>query len=371
MSYLHAISVPGRVNLIGEHIDYHQLPVLPMAIQRHVSVSFEPRTDAWIQASSLGHPDRAFLLTDMEPFPPGDWGNYLKAAVRMIGPRWALIRGISATITSDLLPAAGLSSSSALLSGFALALLRANEIYPTIAELMEVMPEGEQFVGTRGGGMDHAAVLGSQDGCALLVRFTPFSLQSIPVPPGWAFVVAHSLTTAEKSGALKAQYNGRRTAGLEALEQLSLPSFGDALCRHTEAQLAQLASSLPTRRRDAFLHVISEARRVEQAVAALQNNDLETFGKLLSESHVSLRDRLRVSSPALDELVDSALAAGASGARLTGAGFGGCAIILCKESYEGTLRQRLAETFYAGRLGFVPQDHLIRAKPSNGALSGA
>ena len=369
LSYSHAISVPGRVNLIGEHIDYHHLPVLPMAIQRHVSVSFEPRTDSWIQASSQGHPDRAFLLTDLNPFSPGDWGNYLKAAVRMIGHRWSLSRGISATITSDLPLAAGLSSSSALLSGFALALLRANEIHPTIGELMELMPEGEQFVGTRGGGMDHAAVLGSRAGCALLVRFAPLELQPIPIPPGWAFIVAHSLTTAEKSGAVKAEYNSRRTAGLQALQKLSCASFADALSHHNDTQLAHLASTLPDPQRDAFLHVTSEGRRVEQALVALEHGDIETFGGLLSASHFSLRDRLHVSSPALDELVDCALSCGAAGARLTGAGFGGCAIILCKMSYRKELRRKLTKGFYTGRPGFVPQDHLIAAEPSDGALN--
>ncbi len=155
------------------------------------------------------------LAEEPDPLPPGDWGNYLVAAIRMVEARWPVSRGIDAAITSDLPSAAGLSSSSALLTGFALALLHANAIYPTVEELMEVLPEGEQFVGTRGGGMDHAAVLASQAGCALLVRFAQLSLTPIRIPPEWAFLVAHSLTTAEKSGSAKLEYNARRTAAVK------------------------------------------------------------------------------------------------------------------------------------------------------------
>ncbi|HEX4164985.1 MAG TPA: galactokinase family protein [Bryobacteraceae bacterium] len=363
MSYSQVISVPGRVNLIGEHIDYHQLPVLPMAIQRRVSLSFETCPEPVVHAASAGYPDRDFPLADGQPFPPGDWGNYLKAAVQMLVPRWPLSRGIKVAISSNLSPAAGLSSSSALITAFALALLETNCIRPTIQELMELLPEGEQYVGTRGGGMDHAAVLASRPGAALLVHFSPFKFEPIPIPPNWAFVVAHSLTVAEKSGATKAEYNARRTSGLAALQKLGLPSFQAAPA--TPNGTAHLAA----RERDAFLHVVSETRRVEAAVSALRQNDIQAFGQLLTASHASLRDHLNVSNTALDELVQSALRAGAYGARLTGAGFGGCVIALCKLAYRDQLRDRLITTFYANRPGFQPDQHLIYAEPSAGALS--
>ncbi len=366
MTHPRVISVPGRVNLIGEHIDYHNLPVLPMAIQRRVSITFQNRGDALIQATSPGYAERRFSLSDAAPFASGDWGNYLKAAVQMIGRRWTLAHGIDAAISSDLPIAAGLSSSSALLTGFALALLRANEIQPTVYELMQLLPEGEQFVGTRGGGMDHAAVLASRAGCALLVHFAPFKFEPIPVPPGWAFLIAHSLTVAEKSGGVKAEYNARRTAGLKALRELDFPSFRAAL---DAACPEQLATALPLAERTAFLHVASEAQRVEQAVTALRNNNIKRFGEVLSASHASLRDRLQVSNRVLDELVESALRAGALGARLTGAGFGGCAIILCKLPQLERVRNRLIESFYRQRAGFDPANHLITAEPSAGALS--
>lgn len=360
-----SVSVPGRVNLIGEHIDYHNLSVLPMAIQRRVSTTFKARHDKTISASSQGYAHRSFPLTELTPFPAGDWGNYLKAAVEMIARRWTLVRGIDATVTSDLSCAAGLSSSSALLTGFALALLHANGIHPTIGELMELLPEGEQYVGTRGGGMDHAAVLSSRAGCALLVDFAPFRFEPIPIPPGWTFLVAHSLTVAEKSGALKAEYNARRTAGLEALRKLGFRSYKEVL---NAPSPKDLPASLSDAERAAFLHVVSEAKRVESAVHALRANDIEHFGHLLVASHESLRDLLLVSNPALDELVECAGAAGALGARLTGAGFGGCAIILTRTSNLEQVRSGLLKTFYARRSDFNEQNHLMVAAPSAGAL---
>ncbi len=360
------ISVPGRVNLIGEHIDYHNLPVLPMAIQRRIAIAFRPRTDLLVRVHSSSYGARAFALDHpLHLGPSGDWMNYLKAASQAAQTGWKINRGIDAAIASDLPAAAGLSSSSALLAGFTIALLHANEICPGLDELMNVLPEAEHFVGTRGGGMDHAAVLASRQGCAVLVKFAPFEIFHIPVPPDWSFLVAHSLTQAEKSGAVRAEYNARRTAATEALTSLGLPSFHAALETHTRFPAAQV---LPENRRLAFLHVTSEALRVQQAVAAMRESNLAAFGELLNESHASLRDRLRVSSPALDALVGAALEAGAQGARLTGAGFGGCVIILCTSADRDRVRERLIRNFYSNRSDFDPANHLFEAQPSAGAL---
>src|SRR6185312_1822780 len=168
------VTVPGRANLIGEHIDYHGLPVLPIALRRSIRLRFTPRADREIRAASASYGERAFQWTArLEPAAPGDWENYLRAAAQTVAGRWGVGRGLDACVESDLPAAAGLSSSSALLVAFTLALLRANGIEATFAELMDVLPDGEQFVGTRGGGMDHAAVLGSRAGCASLLGFDP------------------------------------------------------------------------------------------------------------------------------------------------------------------------------------------------------
>jgi galactokinase len=356
------VTVPGRVNLIGEHIDYHNLPVLPMAIGRRVRVTYSPRSDRFIRAvSGDGFGKREFEWTEpLEPGAQGDWTNYVKAAAQAVADRWGLGRGLEAHVESDLPPAAGLSSSSALLVAFTLALLRVNGIQATFEELMDVLPEAEYFVGTRGGGMDHAAVLAPKPGSALLVRFAPVGIEHIAVPSGWAFLVAHSLVTAEKSSGVKAEYNARRTAGNRALEKLGFAFYREA----TVGDLGGLSDE----ERDAFLHVTGERDRVTAAVRAMREGDADTFGRALNESHNSLRDLLRVSCPALDRLVEIARDAGALGARLTGAGFGGCAVIFTRVEERDRIEAALIERYYAGRPEFRRQTHLMAVEPAAGAL---
>jgi galactokinase len=364
------ISVPGRVNLIGEHIDYHNLPVLPMAIQRRIRIAFRPRADRRIRATTAeGFGDREFKWrAPLEPGPSGDWANYIKAAARAVDTRWDLPRGIDAAVVSDLPHAAGLSSSSALLTGFTLALLQANGVSATFDELMEILPEGEHFVGTRGGGMDHAAVLAAKPGHALLVRFVPLGVTQVPIPPDWSILVAHSLVTAEKSGAVRAEYNSRRVAGTHALERLGFASYESAIAGRSFAELEAMAQGLDKDERGAFTHVAGEALRVDDAVEALRAGDAARFGRALNDAHASARDRLRISCPELDTLVEIARETSAFGARLTGAGFGGFAVIACHASDRDRIASEIRERYYAGRKGFDPNIHLIAVEPSAGAL---
>ena len=366
------VSAPGRVNLIGEHIDYHNLPVLPMAVRRSIRVAFRGRGDAHIRAvSGDGYGTRQFEWTrDLMPAAPGDWENYVRAAARAVGQKWGVLRGVDAAIVSDLPPAAGLSSSSALIVAFTLCLLLADGRTPVFEDLMEILPEGEHFVGTRGGGMDHAASLASRAGCASLIEFDPLAVRPIPIPADWPFLVAHSLTMAEKSGAARQHYNARRMAGMSAVARLGFASYREAIRGRSLAEMEELAARrLPDAiERDAFLHVASEALRVYAAAAALERRDAAAFGSLLTASHASLRDRLRVSCPALDRLVDCAMHAGALGARLTGAGFGGCAVILCSADEVDAVRNRLIQRYYANSPLFDEHMHLIRAEPGPGAL---
>jgi len=283
---------PGRVNLIGEHIDYHGLPVLPIALRQRINVAFRRRTDRLIRVESKwrGGERREFeWRPDLLPVVAGDWENYLRAA--------------------------------------ALALLQANENHATFEELMEILPEGEHFVGTRGGGMDHAAALASKEGCASLIGFRPLSVRHVPIPPDWTFLAADSLVRAEKSGAARERYNAARHGP-------GAPS-----------------------------HVASESARVRRAVDAMERGDVESFGRLLLESHASLRDCLKVSCEALDRLVETAMESGAMGARLTGAGFGGCALVFCLRPDAAGVERRLIERFYDG-----DPSHIIHAEPGPGAL---
>ena len=363
------LSVPGRVNLIGEHIDYHNLPVLPIAIQKQITIAFLPRKNAQICAKSTVFADSVTFALNaaFASGGRGHWGNYVRAAAHAIGTRQSLRNGIDACIASDLPSAAGLSSSSALLIAVSLALLQANRIDMSLNELTSILPEGEQLVGTRGGAMDHVALLASRAGFATLIKsFEPLAIDYVRIPSGWRFLVAHSLVTAEKSGSLAAEYNHRRAAGTRALRKLGLSSYSEAISSsyaHGTPALSEEAE------RDAFVHVTGEARRVLESVGAIRAGDLTYFGRLLYESHVSLRDRVRVSLPEVDTLVDAALDAGAAGARLTGAGFGGCVVCLCTTETIERLRKGIWRTYYRQRQSFDPANHLFVAEPFQGALS--
>ena len=367
------VTVPGRVNLIGEHIDYHGLAVMPMALGRGIQVAFRMRDDARVRAASgNGYGEREFEWRPrLHQETAGDWVNYLKAAAQAVGDKWGRGRGLDAAVVSDLPAAAGLSSSSALLIAFTLGLLRANGHAAKFEELMGVLPEGEYFVGTRGGGMDHAACLGSRAGCASLIEFQPLSLRAVPVPRDWTFVVAHCLQRAEKSAGVREAYNARRAAGNAALAQLGFASYAGAIADNSIAALRETASLKleSDAERDAFVHVTGEAVRVREALLAMERGDAVGFGRLLVESHASLRDKLRVSCEPLDCLVEAAMASGALGARLTGAGFGGCAVVLCESEAVERVREGLRTRYYAGREEFQEEMHLITAQAGAGALA--
>lgn len=407
---------PGRVNLIGEHIDYCGLAVLPMAIDRHVSLLFRPRPDATVriatQASGLGREDpgpapREFALgTEIPPYASGDWGNYPKAAARAVargygpGGDGSGLVGIDGLVLSDLPAASGLSSSSALVVACALALLDANgrsvggDVDPR--ELARRLAAGERYVGTEGGGMDQAACLLAEAGHALRIAFDPLRTATVPVPPGWRFMVAHSLERAEKSGSARETYNRRRRETEEALgrlrgaggrdvttvsragtaagggtadaEPITAPTtYPRLLATLGASALLARSADLPAPLDRRFRHVVTEAARVDEAEHALRDEDLEPFGAVLLDGHCSLRDDFEVSTPALDRLVEIAVACGAAGARLTGAGLGGCVVAVCEAGREGALMAGLEQDFYRDRAVDGPlDDQLFLVRPAAG-----
>lgn len=376
----HVAHAPGRVNLIGEHIDYCGLPVLPMAIQRRVSLLFRPREDDTVCLAG-SHPafgPREFRIgPEIEPFPAGDWGNYPKVAARTVARGYGVRRGLDGLVLSDLPVAAGLSSSSALIVACALALLEANGIRAEPLTLAERLAKGERYVGLEGGGMDPAICLGARPGMAAHIEFNPLRLAPIPIPAEWGFVVCHSLARAEKSGRAQEVYNQRTRECREGLAVVGTRlgvggrglSYQRLLAEWGPEELAEVgdaALSDPLRRR--FHHVVSEAARVEAARQALGVEHLEVFGRLLDASHRSLRDDYEVSTSALDELVRIARGAGAAGARLTGAGLGGCALAVCRRREAPSVVEALAERFYAHRSPREDLDKLLfEAVPSGPA----
>jgi galactokinase len=377
------VRAPGRVNLIGEHIDYAGLPVFPMALQREVRILARPRDDSIILAATTdpGYGPCHFEVGErIEPYPDGDWGNYLKAAVKGMAVRYGISRGFDALVESTVPVAAGLSSSSALVIATALTAAAANDTPFDPLDLAELMAESEQYVGTRGGGMDQAISTGARAGCAARVEFNPLRIEPVPVPEGWRFVVANSLVQAHKSGAAREGYNRRRAETEEALARVAsalgftgrdVRSYRDLLERANAAEAFTSATDLlegDLLRR--FRHVVTEGERVVRAEVAMREDSPAAFGMLMNGSHSSLRDDFEVSSQELDELVRIAREAGAAGARLTGAGMGGCIVALCSGGTEGaeTVTEALAERFYAERAweGELT-DHMFVAEPAAGA----
>ncbi|MFN0242983.1 MAG: galactokinase [Planctomycetota bacterium] len=336
----HAVRAPGRVNLIGEHVDYNGLPVLPIAIERAVHVMLRVRDDARVQLANVdaAFAPRAFEIADaIPPYAPGDWGNYAKAAAQILRARFGIQRGFDAAVWSDIPPAAGLSSSSALVVACTLALVQANELDVPRETLAEIAATGERYVGTHSGGMDQAICLGARAGHAALIRFEPLSLEHLRVPADWRFVIAHSGVEAKKSGAAQAAYNTRVRECRDALATLSRHegarswprTYRGLALRVSIDELADVArTALPDVLLRRFRHVVTENRRVLDARDALLAGDAKRFGELMNASHESLRSDYEVSCPELDALVGRMRERGALGARLTGAGFGGCVVAL-------------------------------------------
>ncbi|HZD06026.1 MAG TPA: hypothetical protein VE173_14040, partial [Longimicrobiales bacterium] len=311
-----------------------------------------------------------------DPRSPGDWGNYLMAPARHLSELHGTLAGFDAVLDSDVPVAAGLSSSAALVVAVGLALDAVNGLGYEPLELADAMARAERFVGTQGGGMDQAISLGARSHHAARIDFDPLRMTHVVVPEGWRFVVAHTLVQAEKSGAAQEAYNRRTRECREALEAVG-PALGERpaagyrglLARHSRDTLLDAAAGVldgDLLRR--FRHVVSEGSRVDEAVAALRSGDRGRFGALMDDSHTSLKDDYEVSSPELDRLVALARDAGADGARLTGAGFGGCIVALSDEAGAPALLDALEEGYYHGRPDAPPrEDRLFVVEPGPGA----
>ena len=374
------IRAPGRVNLMGDHTDYNGLPVFPMALQRHTSILMRPRPDQVVRLINLDprFPPRSFVLSsDIDPHPAGDWINYVKAAGQAIASDRPEPRGFDGVVAGNLPVAAGLSSSSSLVVASALGVVAANGFDYEPFDLMALLARGERYVGTVGGAMDQTISLAGIEGTALRIDFHPVRVHPVRVPAHWRFVVACSMVAAEKSGAAQAVYNRRVDECRRALDQVAAgmdrahqaESYaelgarvpGDSLVMAAEA----LLDPLLLRR---FRHVVGEGIRVEDAERAMGDNDMAAFGRLMLDSHRSLRDDFEVSCTELDELVDLAADAGAVGARMTGAGLGGCIVALCHEDRVEEVLDHLGRQYFRHRRLSGPiEDMLFVAQASAGA----
>ncbi len=331
---------PGRVNLIGEHTDYNDGFVLPMAIDRHVAVAFAPRQDRVLRAYASEFLETRELSLDVlerrttsEPArrsARGGWFGYVAGvAWAMLGAGHSL-NGADLAIASDLPVGAGLSSSAALEIGVALALGAVSGVAWDSRRAARLAQQAEhEFAGVACGIMDQLSVASAREGCALLIDCRSLDTRDVPIPETARLLVFNSGVRRELSASA---YNDRRAACERVVAALQARhGWVRALRDVDDALLAEVAPSLdPVDVRRAS-HVIAENRRPAPLADAFACGNLERAGRLMMHSHASLRDLYEVSAPELDVLVDLAIVQpGCTGARLTGAGFGGCVIALAE-----------------------------------------
>jgi galactokinase len=343
-------SAPGRVNLIGEHTDYNEGFVLPMAIERRAYVAGAPNGSSRVRVKSLNL-DQSFELDLERPGPKrrGLWLDYVEGTARALLERGIPVVGCNLLIDSDVPAGAGVSASAALeLSiGLALSVLGGTAEPDRVQLALAGQAAEHQYVGTMCGIMDqYIAAMGETD-AALLIDCRSLQTRSVPLRLGDVSVlicdtrVKHELSSSE--------YNLRRAECLRASNILAKSLPGVRTLRDVSvADFERLATELPGVVRSRCRHVVTENARTLAAADALAAGDLPLMGKLMSESHVSLRDDYAVSCEELDVAVDIASAEpGVYGSRMTGGGFGGCTVSLVDNSAVARVSQAVKEAFAA------------------------
>ncbi|MTB88746.1 galactokinase [Aeromicrobium sp. zg-629] len=353
--------VPGRVNLIGEHLDHNGGAALPIAIDRSLLVKARRRTDGTVNVWSRG--ERASFPVETSPGDVSDWSAYAAGVVWALREAGVTVAGADLVLESTLPVGAGLSSSAALTCGVALALDDLAGAGRPREELARVAQRAENdYVGVPTGLMDQYAVLFAQEGHAVHLDFGADPPTAEAVPADWAEdgLVLTVVDTGVHHELAAGEYAERRREcdaiaselGLGALASIGL----DGLLSLTDETAKARAR-----------HILTESTRVRGAVTALRRRDWAQFGAMLTSSHESLRDDFAVSSEELDVAVDAALAGGALGARMTGGGFGGSAIALMRPEQVDGLRARV-EAAFADRSWAAPTVFTVRPSPAAALL---
>jgi galactokinase len=316
------VFVPGRVNLIGEHVDYNDGRVLPMPISVGTAIAWRASAAPDITAVALdfeGATDH-FVRGAATPHQPVDWRSYLRGMAAELPAQGVNPGGAQLAIAGSIPRGSGLSSSASLCVAVGRALCAAAGVAATPRQLALAAQQAEhRWAGVRCGIMDQMAVAAGAAGHALLLDCADLSTRQVPLPDDWAVIIVQS---GVHRGLVDGHYNRRRADCEQAAAALQLPSL-----RH--ATLAALAGAglepVVARRAE---HVVAEIARVSAAEAAIAARDLPALGDLLRASHASLRDLFEVSEPHVDRLVDvlNAAIGPAGGARMTGGGFGGAVV---------------------------------------------
>lgn len=360
-------AAPGRVNLIGEHTDYNDGYVLPVAIQFGVTVLASPRTDGRVNLVSADFDGRVSFSLD-EPLTrdaSASWSDYPKGVLSEYRKAGLRPSGMDVVYCGDVPIASGLSSSAAVETAFAVLIRRMNGFAIGDTDLARLCQAAEnRFVGMNCGIMDQFISALGQANAALFLDCRSLGYEIVPFPSDLYDVVI--LNTRKRRELTGSEYNERRSQCEEGVRLLSGPLPGIRALRDVSiTEFERYGRSLPETVRRRCGHVVGENQRVLDFVLALRRRDEASIGRLLLESHASLRDLYEVSCPELDAMVDIAMSVpGTVGARMTGAGFGGCAVAVVRRGAAKALAEAVLEE-YPKRTGLCPE--LYETRPSEGA----
>ena len=347
---------PGRVNLIGDHTDYHDGLVLPLAVDRDCVVAARARDDGRVTVRSVELAGEVDVPADGSDEPAAvepAWGRLVAGVVRALAGAGRPPVGVEAALSSTVPVGSGLSSSAALEVSIALALTDAAGFELPATELARACQRGEHLgTGVPSGVMDQLVALLGRAGHALLIDCRMLAAEPIALPDALAVLVMHSGLPRALAGSA---YADRRAEGERVAARLGVTTLRDALLDAVRDE--------PRAR-----HVVTENQRVLQFADALRAGDAAGLGSLLLASHASLRDDYEVSTPELDLAVDLLVEHGAIGARVTGAGFGGCVVALVPRAQ---VRAVASETVarYRAENGLDARAFAVRAVDGAGPLT--
>ena len=346
---------PGRVNIIGEHTDYNDGFVLPMTINYGIWVALRPRTDNLVRITALDMGQE--LEFDLDDFSKGagNWSEYVKGVAWALQEEGFKLNGWEGVFAGDVPLGAGLSSSAALELALARAFTLVCERKWNPVKMALICQKAENlWVGVNSGIMDQMVSACGQEDSALLIDCRDLNTRLVPLPKNSQFVI---LDTATRRGLVDSEYNERRAQCEATACHFDVPALRDLQMVELEDRIGLLNQTLVKRAR----HVISANQRVLEAERALQEGDPTTLGKLMNASHNSMRDDFEVSRTEMDQMVTIAQSQpGCFGARMTGGGFGGCAVALVADEHLESFQKEVAK-LYRQQTNLEPRIYIARA----------
>ncbi|KAK2842418.1 hypothetical protein Q5P01_012618 [Channa striata] len=421
-SPLYYACAPGRVNLIGEHIDYCGYSVLPMAIEQNILAAVSVNNSGKIQLANTNPQYKDFTLSCSEDITIDrdnpKWHYYFLCGVKGIQEKFGIaqLAGMSCVVDGTVPPSSGLSSSSALVCCAGLVTIEANQKSLPKVELAEICAKCERYIGTEGGGMDQSISFLAERGTAKLIEFQPLRATDVKLPEGAMFVISNCCVEMNKAASshfnirvvecriatkMLAQARGLDSSRLLKLAQVQTelkasldemlalvdevlhpePYSREEICKVlgiTSEQFSTELLSANTQHVTHFKlhqrakHVYGEAARVLHFKSVCDSEPAESIkllGDLMNQSHASCRDLYECSCPELDQLVDICLKSGAVGSRLTGAGWGGCAVSMVPSEKVASFLQAVRAAYYLPdpRRAAMEKQSLFVSKPGGGA----